>query len=72
MPHPLRWSWRGYRYLDKCRPSQVPATSRSGAREPQDRLRIEVRAEKIMKKERKKKRKKKKETKEKRKKSSGR
>ena len=46
MPHPLRWSRRGYRYLDKCRPSQVPAASRSGAREPQDRLRIEMRAEK--------------------------
>ena len=46
VPHPLRWSRRGYRYLDKCRPSQVPATSRSGAREPQERLRIGVRAEK--------------------------
>ena len=48
MPHPLRWARRGYRYLDKCRPSQVPATSRSGDSQVQDRLRIGERPGKVL------------------------
>ena len=48
MPHLLRWARRGYRYLDKCRPSQVPATSRSGVSQVQDRLRKGARPGKVL------------------------